>query len=44
MATKGLALKGRYKEKDAYGIYFVLRLHKGGPKKAAEEMRGFVNE
>jgi len=44
LATKGLALKGRYKEKDAYDIYFVLRHYKGGPKKAAEEMYGFVNE
>lgn len=25
LTTKGLALKGRYKEKDAYDIYFVLR-------------------
>jgi hypothetical protein len=33
LATKGLALKGRYKEKDAYDIYFVLRYYKGGPKK-----------
>ncbi len=44
LVTKGLALKGRYKEKDAYDIYFVLRHYRGGPKKAAEEMRGFVNE
>lgn len=44
LATKGLALKGRYKEKDAYDIYFVLRHYRGGPKKLAEEMRGFVNE
>jgi hypothetical protein len=44
LATKGLALKGRYKEKDAYDIYFVLRHYGGGPKKVAEEVRGFVNE
>jgi hypothetical protein len=44
LATKGLALKGRYKEKDAYDIYFVLRHYRGGPKKVAEEMRGFVDE
>jgi hypothetical protein len=44
LATKGLALKDRYKEKDAYDIYFVLRHYRGGPKKAAEKMHGFVNE
>lgn len=44
LATKGLALKGRYKEKDAYDIYFVLRYYQGGPKKAAEQVRGFVGE
>jgi len=44
LATKGLALKGRYKEKDAYDIYFVLRHYEGGPKKVAEEVRGFVDE
>ena len=44
LATKGLALKGRYKEKDAYDIYFVLRYYKDGPKKAAEEVRSFLNE
>ena len=44
LATKGLALKGRYKEKDPYDIYFVLKHHRGGPKKVAEKMRGFVNE
>jgi hypothetical protein len=44
LATKGLALKGRYKEKDAYDIYFVLRHYKGGPKKVAEEVRGFLGE
>jgi hypothetical protein len=44
LATKGLALKGRYKEKDAYDIYFVLRYYKGGPKKVAEEVHGFLNE
>lgn len=44
LATKGLALKGRYKEKDAYDIYFVLRYYKGGPKKVAEEVRSFIDE
>jgi hypothetical protein len=36
LATKGLALKGRYKEKDAYDIYFALRHYKGGPRRVAE--------
>jgi hypothetical protein len=44
LATKGLALKGRYKEKDAYDVYFVLRYYKGGPKKVAEEVRSFLGE
>jgi len=44
LATKGLALKGRYKEKDAYDIYFVLRYYKGGPRKVAEEVRSFLGE
>jgi hypothetical protein len=44
LATKGLALKGRYKEKDAYDIYFVLRYYKGGPMKVAEEVRSFLGE
>jgi len=44
LATKGLALKGRYKEKDAYDIYFVLRYYKGGPRKVAEEVRSFFGE
>jgi len=38
LTMKGLALKGRYKEKDAYDIYFVLRYYRGGPEKAAEEV------
>ena len=44
LATKGLALKGRYKEKDAYDIYFVLRYYEGGPKKVAEEVHSFLDE
>jgi hypothetical protein len=44
LATKGLALKGRYKEKDAYDVYLVLRYYRGGPEKVAEEVRGFLGE
>ncbi len=44
LATKGLALKGRYKEKDAYDIYLVLRHYKGGPQRVAEIVRNSVRE
>jgi hypothetical protein len=44
LATKGLAMNGRYKEKDAYDIYSELRYCGGGPEKMAEEVRGFVEE
>jgi len=44
LTTKGLALRGRYKEKDAYDIYFVLRYYKGGPEKVAEKARAFLKE
>jgi len=44
LTTKGLALKGRYKEKDAYDIYFVLRYYKGGPRKVADEVRASLEE
>jgi len=44
LATKGFALMGRYKEKDAYDIYFVLRHYKGGSRKAAEKVRSFLDE
>ena len=44
LATKGLALKGRYKEKDAYDIYSVLRHYGGGAKRVAEEVRNFLSE
>ena len=38
IATKGLALKGRYKEKDPYDIYFLLRHYRGGPEAAARQV------
>ena len=38
IVTKGLALKGRYKEKDPYDIYFLLRHYQGGPERAAKEV------
>lgn len=44
IATKGLALKGRYKEKDPYDIYFLLRHFRGGPNKVAEEVLRYIND
>jgi len=44
IATKGLALKGRYKEKDPYDIYFLLRRYRGGPERAAREVRSHLND
>ena len=42
--TKGLALKGRYKEKDPYDIYFLLRHFRGGPNEVAEEVLRYIND
>ena len=44
ITTKGLALKGRYKEKDPYDIYFVLRHYRGGPQMAAREVLRHLND
>jgi hypothetical protein len=44
LTTKGLALKGRYKEKDAYDIYFALRHYGGGPSRVAEIVRSYARE
>lgn len=44
LTTKGLALKGRYKEKDAYDIYFTLRHYRGGPARAAEIVAAYTGE
>jgi hypothetical protein len=44
LTTKGLALKGRYKEKDAYDIYFALRHYRGGAKRVAEIVGAFTGE
>ena len=42
ITTKGLALKGRYKEKDPYDIYYLLRHYQGGLEKAAREARLYL--
>ena len=39
LAMKGHALNGRYKQKDAYDIYFCIRNYPGGPEVLAEECR-----
>jgi len=44
IATKGLALKGRYKEKDPYDIYFLLRHYRGGPERAAREVLSHLDD
>lgn len=44
ITTKGLALKGRYKEKDPYDIYFLLRHYRGGPETAAREVVKHLND
>jgi len=43
LATKCLALKGRYKEKDAYDIFFLLRHYRGRPQRAAGEVFRHIN-
>ena len=42
IATKGIALGERYKEKDAYDIYSVVANYKEGPKDVAKEIVPFV--
>ena len=37
LVTKGFALDGRLKEKDAYDIYYCVRSYRGGPSKLAED-------
>jgi hypothetical protein len=39
LAMKGHAIKGRYKQKDAYDIYFCVRNYPGGPALLAQACR-----
>ena len=39
LAMKGHAIEGRYKQKDAYDIYYCVRNYPGGPGALAEECR-----
>lgn len=39
-----MALKGLYKEKDAYDIYTTLRHYRGGPKRVADRIRMYIGD
>jgi hypothetical protein len=39
LAMKGHAIEGRYKQKDAYDIYYCVRNYPGGPQALADECR-----
>lgn len=39
LAMKGHAIEGRYKQKDAYDIYYCVRNYPGGPQALAEDCR-----
>lgn len=39
LAMKGHAINGRYKQKDAYDIYYCVRNYPGGPQVLAEDCR-----
>lgn len=39
LAMKGYAIEGRYKQKDAYDIYYCIRNYPGGPQALAEDCR-----
>jgi hypothetical protein len=40
---KGHAIEGRYKQKDAYDIYYCIRNYPGGPETLAEECRPLLD-
>jgi len=44
LTTKGLAMKGRYKEKDPYDVYTVVRYFKNGPMDAAKEFQDHLED
>jgi len=43
LSMKGMAIESRYKEKDAYDIYFVIKNYPGGIEKLAEEFKPIIN-
>ncbi|OKO72142.1 nucleotidyl transferase AbiEii/AbiGii toxin family protein [Bradyrhizobium sp. NAS96.2] len=44
LAMKGHALQGRYKQKDAYDIYYCIRNYAGGPEALAELCKPLLAE
>jgi hypothetical protein len=43
LAMKGHAIEGRYKQKDAYDIYYCTRNYPGGPEALAEACRPLLD-
>jgi hypothetical protein len=43
LAMKGHAIEGRYKQKDAYDIYYCIRNYPGGPEPLAEACRPLLD-
>lgn len=43
LVMKAFALGGRYKEKDAYDIYYMIANYKDGPLSVAEEFKPYLN-
>lgn len=43
LAMKGHAIQGRYKQKDAYDIYYCIRNYPGGPEALAEQCRALLH-
>ena len=43
LVMKSFALGGRYKEKDAYDIYYMIANYKNGPLSVAEEFKPYLN-
>ncbi len=44
LTMKGIVLGERYREKDAYDIYMLVRYYKGGPRAVAEAMKPWLEE
>ena len=44
LVTKGLAIKGRYKEKDPYDVYTVTTCYKDGPQDVAKEFKEHMKD
>ena len=44
LAMKGFALDGRYKQKDAYDVYYCVRNFPGGPDALAEACRPLLKD